>query len=257
VAVLDTGIDDAVKALQGKVIGKTNFTDSKDTDASGHGTFMAGIIAATIADNGIGGVAYECSLLDVKVAENDGTTNDKKVAQGIIWAADHGANVINISLVIYKPSSLLESAIQYAWGKNCVIVASVGNDASSSPVYPAAYPRVIGVAASDSDDNLTKWSNHGEWVKVAAPGEKVYSTLPNNDYGYMNGSSCSTALVSGEAALFFARDFNTSNGYNTNDEINAAIINNCDDILSAMGTVKRINVYKAALSDNNKSGGLP
>lgn len=252
VAVLDTGIDASHEELKGKVIGKANFTTNDDIDIiHGHGTFVAGIIAAAVRDNGTGGVAYNCSLLDVKVAEDDGITNAQKVADGIIWAADHGANIINISVVISKPYPYLEYAVQYAWEKGTVIVAAAGNSCSSNPVYPAAYPHVIAVEATDSNDNLAKWASTGDWVDVAAPGENIYSTLPNNSYGYKNGSSFSTALVSGEAALLFARTINTGHNLQINEAISNAIIAHGDDISTQDNTIKRINVYNAIQAETN------
>ena len=170
IAVLDTGIDDTHMALKGKVVDHVNFTNSADFDSRGHGTFVAGIIAAGAENSGSSGLAYKAKLLDVKVAEDDGSTDAKKVAKGIIWAANHNANVINISIVMDQGYPLLEFAVDYAWQKGCVIVAAAGNGASFTPVYPAAYANVIAVAASDKNDDLACWSNRGNWVTVAAPG---------------------------------------------------------------------------------------
>lgn len=257
VAVLDTGIDADHKDLKGKVIGATSFTTSTGIDtARGHGTAIAGIIAGTADNNGVAGLAYKSSLLDVKVAENDGTTNAQKVAQGIVWAVDHGAKIINISIVINKPYPLLEYAADYAWKNGCLIVAAAGNDCSSDPVYPAAYPHVISVAATDKTDLLARWSNRGDWVEVAAPGVDIYSTLPGNAFGYKSGSSFSTALVSGEAALLYTRAADVNDDGRVNDEVSDIILKNSDKLEALNYPERRINVYRAAMSEND-NGEIP
>jgi thermitase len=247
VAVLDTGIDTAHKALQGKVIDRMVFSDSTALDTErGHGTHVAGIIAGTENGSGIVGMAYKCSIFDVKVAENDGGTDARKVAKGVIWAADHGAKVINISIVINKPYSYLEYAVDYAWKKGCLVVAAAGNAGTTEKVYPAAYPNVIAVGSTDKSDNRATWSNYGDWVGLAAPGVEIYSALPDNRYGYKNGSSFSTALVSGEAALLFAMVADSNDNGFINDEVRDIVLNNCDTVGEPEKTIKRINVYNAA-----------
>jgi len=127
VAVLDTGIDAAHPELKGKVVGGKSFTRDSGIDLlRGHGTHLAGIIAAAAGDGGITGLAYGCRLLDVQVAENDGRTDARKLADGIIWAADQGARVLNVSIVINQPYPLLEYAVDYAWEKGCIIIAAAG-----------------------------------------------------------------------------------------------------------------------------------
>jgi thermitase len=249
VAVLDTGIDAENKNLRGKIIGRTNFTSSSGIDVDrGHGTHIAGLIAAAPDKTGVAGLAYNCSLLDVQVAENNGTSDAQKLAKGIIWAVDQGAQVINISVVINKPYPLLEYAVNYAWEKGSLIIAAAGNGCSSDPVYPAAYPHVIAVAATDKTDGLVKWSNHGEWVDTAAPGVDIYSTLPGNKTGYKSGSSFSTGLVSGEAALLYAWAADTNHDSRVNDDVSNLIINNCDLLESPDYRLGRINVCEAARS---------
>ena len=247
IAVLDTGIDQTHEDLAGKVVASINFTQSPTVDdLYGHGTHIAGIVAAT-ADNAVGstGVAYNCSLMNVKVAEDDGSCDPVTVSKGIIWAVDNGAKVINISLTITKPSLTLENAVDYAWDKGAVIVAAAGNNYSSTLAYPAAYPNAMAVAATNKDDRLPQWSNHGDWVSLGAPGVDIYSTLPDDNYGYRSGTSSAAALVSGEAALLFtiATDTN-SNGW-VNDEIRHGIESNCD-VVEIEGLGKgRINILKA------------
>jgi thermitase len=244
VAVLDTGIDAEHPDLKGKVIAKTSFASSSDVDAiRGHGTHIAGIIAASAGDGGVTGLAYASQLLDVKVAENNGTTDAQKLAQGMIWAVDHGAQILNISIVINQPYPLLEYAAEYAWQKGCIVVAAAGNNASVDLVYPAAYPHVISVAGTDRQDCLARWSNRGSWVALLAPGVDIYSTLPGSRYGLKSGSSYSAALVSGEAALLYAGALDANHDGQVNDEVAAALLNNGDDLEDNSGI--RINAYKA------------
>ncbi len=246
IAVLDTGIDDTNAALKGKVVDRVNFTSSGDLDVRGHGTFVAGIIAAGAENPGSPGLAYKAKLLDVKVADDNGNTDARKVAEGIIWAANRGAQVINISIVIDQKYTPLEFAVDYAWKKGCVIVAAAGNGASCSPVYPAAYANVIAVASSDKNDDLAKWSNRGDWVDVDAPGVDIYSAIPGNKYGTKNGTSFSTALVSGEAALLFNQALDINNDGLLNDEVSTTILKNCDVTQGLENSCKRIDVYAAA-----------
>ena len=247
IAILDTGIDQNHDDLIGKVVANINFTNSPTADDhNGHGTHIAGIVAAT-ADNARGnsGVAYNSSLKNVKVADDGGWCDSATVAEGIIWAVDNGANVINISLTFNKPSLDLENAVNYAWDKGAVIVAAAGNNYNSTPVYPSAYSNVIAVAATDKDDQLPRWSNYGDWISIFAPGVDIYSTSPDNNYVYASGTSPAAAIVSGEAALLFAiaKD-NNSNGY-VNDEVRNST-ENMSDLIEVNGLGKgRVNVLNA------------
>ena len=139
----------------------------------------------------------------------------------------------------------MEAALNYAWDKGAVIIAAAGNNFSSTPVYPAAYPNVIAVAATDKDDRLPRWSNRGDWVSLAAPGVDIYSTLPGDDYGYKSGTSQAAALVSGEAALLFTIAADTNGDGNVNDEIRHAIETSCDEVEKDELTKGRINALKA------------
>jgi thermitase len=229
VAVLDTGIDKSHEDLNGKVVAETNFTNSPSaSDSYGHGTHIAGVIAA-YGDNGLGviGVAPQSQLLNVKVADDHGRCQASALARGIIWAVDRGAVVINVSIEIREPSAQLEAAVSYAWEHGAIVIAAAGNGGCQTPVYPANYPNVIAVAATDEDDGRALLSNYGAWVDVAAPGYEIYSTLPGNDYGYKSGTSFATAYVSGLAAILFdTLSDSNGNGY-LNDEVAAALENDC------------------------------
>ncbi len=224
VAVLDTGIDPDHQDLNGLIIGEANFTDSSSpADSYGHGTHVAGIIAAKNDGTGIVGVAPGCRLLNVKVADDMGRCQASALAEGIIWAVNNGASVINISIEIKEPSPQLEEAVNYAWSRGTVIIAAAGNNGNQSPVYPAYYKNCVAVAAINQDDNLAPLSNYGDWVDVAAPGSDIYSTLPDNGYGYKTGTSFATACVSGMAALLFNVVTDANGDGRLNDEVRAVI----------------------------------
>ena len=232
IAILDTGIDQNHEDLDGKVVAETNFTDSPTSgDVYGHGTHIAGIIAA-YSNNGVGivGVAPESQLMNVKVADDKGGCQASTVARGIIWAVDNGASVINVSIEVKEPSPELEAAVNYAWSQGVVIIAAAGNEGGQSPVYPACYENCIAVAATRQDDTLAPLSNHGDWVDVAAPGFNIYSTLPDNSYGYKSGTSFASAYVSGLAAILFSMVTDTNGDGKLNDEVRAAIEAGCQEI---------------------------
>lgn len=225
IAILDTGIDQQHEDLAGKVVASVNFSGSPmASDLNGHGTHVAGIIAAT-TDNGIGGagVAPGCRLLNVKVADDNGMVWASSIAKGIVWAVDNGAKVINISLVVPSSSPALEQAIDYAWSKGVVVIAGAGNNIKSIPVYPAAYPKVIAVAAIDREGELWLKSNYGDWVDAYAPGVEIYSTLPGNNYGYQSGTSMATACVSAVAASALAIVTDTNSDGLVSDEVAALL----------------------------------
>lgn len=225
VAVLDTGIDANHEDLKGKVAAEVNFTDSSTPhDVCGHGTLIAGIIAAN-SNNGIGitGIAPESRLMNVKVANDRRECRASAVAQGIIWAVDNGAHVINISIELGETSAALEDAVNYAWRQGAIIIAAAGNEGGQSPVYPAFYENCIAVTATRQDGTLAPLSNYGDWVDVAAPGFNIYSTLPDNRYGYKSGTSFATAHISGFAALLFDVLKDTNGDNKINDDVRAAI----------------------------------
>jgi thermitase len=229
IAVLDTGIDKGHEDLAGKVIAEANFTDSPTAnDIYGHGTHVAGIIAAE-ANNvaGIAGVAYDCRLMNVKVADDSGMFYGYVAANGIRWAVEHGADVINLSLFAVQPSPDMEEAINYAWNRGVVVVAAAGNGIGTKPAYPAYYSNCLAVVATDENDCVASWSSHGDWVDVAAPGVDIYSTLPGNQYDNKSGTSMAAAHVSGLAGLLFTLESdNNGNGF-VNDEVRASIEAGC------------------------------
>jgi len=247
IAVLDTGIDPQHEELADKVVADVNFTDSPTADdRHGHGTHIAGIIAASTNNGfGIAGVAPNCRLLNVKVADDDGRCNSSTVAKGIVWAVDNEAKVINMSLTFTKPAQALEEATDYAWNKGAILVAAAGNYGGSTPVYPAYYVNCLAVTATDSDDLLVQLAKHGDWVDVAAPGASIYSTLPDNDYGYKSGTSMATAYVAGVAGLVFNVVTDANGNGLLNDEVRDMIERSCDEIEVLDVAQGRVNLLRA------------
>ena len=231
VAVLDTGIDTDHEDLAGQVIGEANFTDSLTTDdIYGHGTHIAGIIAARDNDLGIIGIAPGCSLLNVKVADDRGRCDVNSLVEGIVWAVNNGADIINISIEIKESTPDLVEAIQYAWESGALIVAAAGNRGSQEPVYPACYETAISVGAITEDNKLAPLSNYGDWIDLVAPGYNIYSTSPGDTYKYESGTSFAAAHVSGIAALLFNVVVDTNDNRRINDEIQAVVEAGCKDI---------------------------
>jgi subtilisin family serine protease len=209
IAVLDTGVDASHPDLSGRMaagyssLGGATGGDP-DKDPNGHGTALAGIAAASVNNaTGMAGVAYSgASIAPVQVLSSDGTGTDADVAAGVLWAADHGANVMLMGFSSPDYSATLASALAYAWAKGAVLVAATGNDGSSTATYPANMPNVIGVASSDQNDAVASSSNTD--ADVAAPGVDVYSARSGGGYSTVSGTSPASAHVAGLAALLMA-----------------------------------------------------
>src|SRR2546422_4694067 len=218
VALLDTGVDAFHPDLAGKVVPGTSILDGSNgmTDPSGHGTWLAGIIAAqtdNVPVEGIAGVAYAgVTVLPVTVLNVNGEGQDSDVIAGVIWAADHGADVILMAFSNPGFSPNLQDAIDYAWSKGIVLVAAVGNSAVSDPTFPAGDRGVMGVAATDAIDALAYFSNDGQAVFIAAPGVAIPTTDIGDAYVTVSGTSTSAAIVAGAAALLKAVDPTLTNG---------------------------------------------
>jgi type VII secretion-associated serine protease mycosin len=208
IAVVDTGVDVTHPDLAGRSVPGYNALTggSSVTDPDGHGTMMAGIAAAN-TDNveGVAGAAWTGRIMPVKVFPAGGLALDSDIAEGIAWAADHGAKVINLSLGGPEDSPVLHNAIIYATGKGALVVAAAGNDGDSTPQYPAAYSEVVAVGATDGNGALTDFSSWGDWIDVAAPGFDIASTYPGGDYAIGAGTSFAAPIVAGVAALIRAQ----------------------------------------------------
>ncbi|WP_051338727.1 type VII secretion-associated serine protease mycosin [Streptomyces flavidovirens] len=223
VAVLDTGVDGSHPDLEGRVLAGKDFigfgAGKGDRAWARHGTAMAGIIAGhgngPGRADGVVGIAPEAKILPVRVILEGGdparkrarTTRGNALAQGIRWAADHGADVINLSLgddsKSAHPEPAEDAAVQYALAKGAVVVASAGNSGEDGDhiSYPAAYPGVIAVAAVDSTGTHASFSTSRWYATVSAPGVDVIIADPDRRYYEGWGTSAASAFVSGAAAL--------------------------------------------------------
>ncbi|MHB0802627.1 S8 family peptidase [Bacillus thuringiensis] len=252
VAVVDSGVQSTHPDLRGKVIPGYDYVQNDNdpsNDELGHGTHIAGTIAA-LTDNSIGvaGIAPNVKVLSVRVLDRNGYSYSDVIANGITYAADHGAKVINLSIAMENSSQVLEDAVNYAWNKGVVLVAGAGNSSTSKPYYPAAYANVISVAATDSNDAKWDGSNYGISVDVAAPGVRIMSTIPTNwnpedPYSIKSGTSMATANVSGVVALLASQGL-------SNIQIREAIEKSADKIPGTGEYWKygRVNAYKALTS---------
>jgi hypothetical protein len=243
VAVIDTGIDGSHPDLLGRVIAARSFVGgSPYTDQQGHGTFIAGLIAANPSNNeGIAGIAFNAQLMVAKVVGSDGTVSLEAEVAAIRWAVDNGARVINLSLGgVRDPlnpkldtySPLEQAAVEYAYSKGAVVVAAVGNGPQSPATpwkfahYPSALPHVIGVSAVREDGSVPDYSNRDAvYNDLAAPGAAIFSTIPRQladqsaecvDHPYSDcgpeefhkgiGTSFAAPQVSAAAALLLGQD---------------------------------------------------
>ena len=214
VAVVDSGVAATHPDLAGRVVTGEEFLGNTGvgvaggtSDPNGHGTHVAGIVAAT-ANNGIGvaGAAPGARILPVRVLDASGSGWDSDVARGIDWAADHCSRVVNLSLGGPSSSMVIDAAVAYARSKGAVVVAAAGNTgaAGNTTVSPGASPGVIAVAAVDSALARASFSTSGSYVAIAAPGVSVLSTYPPSAYVLMSGTSMATPFVSAAAALVLA-----------------------------------------------------
>jgi hypothetical protein len=254
VAVLDTGVDASHEDLQGQLVAGTSILDGSagTTDANGHGTEMAGIVAAATGNaTGIAGVGYGgVKVMPVTVLGADGTGQDSDVIEGLVWAVQHNANVILMSFSNPGFSQSLQDAIDYAWANNLVVVAATGNDGSSAPQFPAGDRGVIGVSNTDSLDNLNGSSNYGDDTFLAAPGTGILTTTAGGGYSSITGTSASAAIVAGAAGLMRATSISAA----SNGVIVSRLAKNADAAGTATQTGNgRLNLERSALDTSTDS----
>jgi len=205
IAVVDTGLRTTPDAPTNLAPG-WNFVDgnSNTDDTWGHGTQVTSVLAAP-GDNGVGisGVCWKCTIMPIRVAVQRNVTQSA-IAQGIQYAVDHGARIVNVSFAAAAPvSSDLASAVSYAEAHNVLVVAAAGNSGDSTPVFPAALPGVLAVAATDPTNQLYSWSARGDWVALASPGcQVVYD--PWVGPASICGTSFSPPVVAGIAGLLLS-----------------------------------------------------
>ena len=207
VAVLDTGVSPhgelGSSLLPGQNLTSAPGGATDTTDRQGHGTHVAGTVAAD-AGSGVEGIAAGAKVLPVKVLGDDGYGTSSWISGGIIWATDRGADVINMSLGGQYSSTVYDAAVAYARSKGATVVAAAGNSNTSAVFMPAAAPGVIGVAATDQNGAKASFSNYGSYVDVAAPGVGIVSIYPGNGYAGMSGTSMASPHVAGVVALMVA-----------------------------------------------------
>lgn len=192
-----------------------NFADQNNNtlDDNGHGTHVSGTIAGENNNYGVTGIAYDAKIMPVKALDSSGSGSYSSISKGIRYAVDNGANVINLSLGGASSNRTLESAINYASSKGVIVVMAAGNDGDSSPDYPARYASKSGIAvgAVDKNNNLADFSNRSGTNPIAyvtAPGVKVYSSVPNNQYATYSGTSMAAPHVAGIVALMLSANSN-------------------------------------------------
>lgn len=205
VAVLDTGVDGTHPDLAANMVPGWNIFDNNDNtaDVHNHGTWVAGTIAAA-ANNGMGsaGVAWSAEIMPVRIAAPDATAFFSTIANGIRWAADHGAKVVNVSYSGVAGSSTIRSAAQYLRNKGGVLVVSAGNSGSRLNYSPSDV--IMAVSATNSNDQRPNWSSYGSYVDIAAPGESIFTTSRGGGYSFVQGTSFSSPIVAATAALMFS-----------------------------------------------------
>ncbi|MCX8128805.1 MAG: S8 family serine peptidase [Clostridia bacterium] len=208
-AVLDTGVNTSHPDLAGRFVsGYNTISNSANvSDDNGHGTHVAGI-AAAIRNNskGIAGVSNKISIMPIKVLDSTGSGYTTDICEGIVWAANRGAKIINLSMSAPGKDEFLQSAIDYAYDKGAIIVAAAGNSNTDTAYYPAALNNVIAVSSLDTSGFKAYSSNYGTYIDLTAPGVNIYSTASDGKYGYMSGTSMAASFVSAAAAYLWSLD---------------------------------------------------
>jgi len=231
VAVVDSGVQANHPDLAGRVLAGYDFAnnDADPSDDNGHGTAVAGVAAAK-GNDGIGtaGAAWNVAILPVKTMSSSGSGSYSAIASGINYSADNGAKIINLSLGGTASSTTLQSAVSYAWNKGSVLIAAAGNNGTSTTVYPAAYPNVVAVSATTVSDTLASFSSYGSFVDLSAPGQDITAPWINSGYVTISGTSFSSPLTAGVAALALSRNPALSNA-----QIASLLTSNTDDLGAA------------------------
>ena len=231
IAIVDTGADRVHPDLASKLLPGYNFyANNTDTqDYYGHGTKVAGS-AAAISNNSVGvaGVAWLNPIMPIVISSPTGSATSYALAQGIAYAVDHSVRVINISWGTTSASSTLQSAVNYAWNNGAIVVAAACNYANSTPCYPAACTNAVAVSATTSSDAIASFSNYGNWIAVSAPGASIYTTASGGGYASVSGTSFSSPITAGLAALILS-----VNPSLTNADVVNIIKQNADDLGTA------------------------
>ena len=253
IGIVDTGIQRTHPDLDAKITGGWDYVqnDNAPDDGNGHGTHVGGTSAAeTNNATGGAGTCPNCRLMPVRVLDNNGSGSLTNVANGINFAANNGAKVINLSLG-GPGSTTLQNAVNNAWNLGSFLACAAGNSNTSSTAnaYPAAYSNCFAIASTTSTDARSSFSNYGTWVEVAAPGSSIYSTWLNSGYNTISGTSMATPHVAGLAGLLASQGLN-------NSAIKSRICSTSDAIsgTGSLWTCGRINAFRAV---TGSGGGTP
>lgn len=262
IAIIDTGIDGTHADLSGKVLAGYNYVSSvaisanTDSDDQGHGTTVGGVAAAiTNNSTGVSGTDWNARLMPVKVLDSTGYGYSSDVALGIRYAADNGADVINMSLGSSSSSSLISSAVDYAYAAGVVMVAASGNENTTPISYPARYTKVLAIGATNSSDarcTNADWgwpygSNYGSDLDVVAPGNSIYGPKDGGGYRSVGGTSLATPFAAGLSALILAYSSSLSV-----DNVYSAIKDHADKV-AGMGGSNFHNEYGYGRINANNS----
>lgn len=262
VAVVDNAIQTTHPDLSGNCL--TGY-DVADNDSNpnppntnfSHGTHVSGIVSAkTNNGTGIASIGYNTKILPVKATNNSASSNSITHGyQGIAWAANNGARVINCSWGGSGYSATNEAAITTIVNRGIIIVASAGNNNNSNYNYPAAYTKAISVACTNINDYRSSFSTYGSWVDISAPGESINSCVPNNSYGLKSGTSMSAPLVAGLCGLMLSINPSmTPNQVENCLRSTAVNINSINPLYSGLLGAGRIDAYQAVLCAQASGG---
>ncbi|MBN1301922.1 MAG: S8 family serine peptidase [Melioribacteraceae bacterium] len=259
------GIDDDnngyVDDIRGWDFGGLTGTPDNDPveDSDDHGTHVAGI-AGAVTNNGIGvaSIGYNCMIMAVKTSEDDIRDNGNALIafgyDGILYAVDNGAKVINCSWGSYSYSKTLEEIIEYAAMNGAIVVGSAGNENNRDAIYPGNYKDALSVGYTDDSDVKNFASNYGEEVDIYAPGTSIYNTWQNDTYASLSGSSMAAPLVSGIAALVFTQFPNfTPHQVAQQIRVNADNIDALNPTYQYLMGSGRVNAYKALTNTDSKA----
>lgn len=246
VCIVDTGIDRDHPDLAANIVSGRNFVVSgrrldstKWEDDNGHGTHVAGTLAALDNNIGVVGVAPRASLLVAKVLNRQGSGYLSDVIAGINYCVNSNADIISMSLGTSSNVLSFENAVNAAYNSGVLLIAAAGNS-GGSVIYPAAYDSVIAVSATDSNDDIAYFSSRGPEIELAAPGVNILSTWISDSYNTISGTSMATPHVSGVAALAMQ-----TNPLLTNEEIRTLLQNTADDL----GDEGRDNLFGYGIVD--------
>ncbi|HWQ41932.1 MAG TPA: S8 family serine peptidase [Desulfosporosinus sp.] len=254
IAIVDTGVALNHPDLKDNLVLGYNAISGSEAqgatkDNNGHGTHVAGIAAAERNGVGIIGVAYQAKIMPIKAMNSIGEGYDDAIAAGIVWAADHGAQIINLSIGSETGSDILRQAVAHAYDKGCLLIAAAGNydpkwAGSLGVSYPASDPHVLAITATDKNSDIAAYSATGSKVDLAAPGDSIYSdwwsSADGPGYAYDSGTSMAAPFVAGEAALIWSQHLDW-----TRDQVIQVIEAGTRDL----GTPGRDNDYGYGLVD--------